>query len=205
MSVKWFRLVLVVLLLVTVVSCGKKRPRNVTDSCSIFTDKSGWYKHAYRSYKKYGIPVSIQLAIIYQESGFRHDAKTPRKKLLWVIPWTRQSSAYGYAQVKDGTWKWYKRSTGKRFVSRKKFKDVVYFIGWYNNISHRRLGIRRNDAYHLYLAYHEGHGGFARRTYRHKPWLRRVARKVQRRANIYQAQMDSCRRKLKKGWRLWPF
>ncbi len=186
-------------------SCGNKTPRNVTNSCDIFGEKGGWYKHAWRSYKKWGVPVSVQMAIIYQESRFVHNAKTPRRKLLWVIPWFRQSSAFGYGQVKTATWKWYKKSTGKRFVDRDKFKDVVYFIGWYADQSHRRNGIAKTDAYSLYLAYHEGHGGYARGTYRRKKWLLKVARKVQQRAQSYSRQMRRCQHKLKKGWRIWPF
>ena len=62
-------------------------------------------------------------------------------------------------------------------------------------------GIKRNDTYRLYLAYHEGHGGFNRRTYRNKDWLLRVAGKVQSRAATYQRQLAACEEELKDdGW-----
>ncbi len=157
-----------------------------------------------KSYRKWGVPIAIQLSIIYHESRFKHDAKTPRRKLFWVIPWFRQSSAYGFAQVKDKTWKWYKQKRGKRFARRTQFKHVVDFIGWYCHQSYRRNGIRKNDAYNLYLAYHEGHGGFSRRSYQRKPWLKKIARKVARRADRYQRQLDHCEKRFR-GWRLWPF
>ncbi len=185
------------------VSCASSPPRDIRNSCNIFDDKGGWYSDSLASQKKWGVPVHVQLAIIYQESRFVHDAKPPRKKLLWVIPWTRLSSAYGYGQIKDGTWDWYRKSTGNRWADRDDFEDVVDFIGWYGNVSHRKLGISKSDAYRQYLAYHEGHGGFKRKTYNKKPWLIKVAKKVASRASTYKTQLDRCEDRLDRGW--WIF
>jgi hypothetical protein len=186
-----------------ILSCATKPPENISNSCDIFNEKGGWYSDAQDSYEKWGVPVHVQLAIIYQESRFVHDAKPPRKKLLWVIPWTRMSSAYGYGQIKDSTWDWYIKSTGNRWADRDEFDDVVDFIGWYGSISHRKLGISKWDAYNQYLAYHEGHGGFKRKTYKKKAWLMKVARKVDNRAKSYHTQLSKCEDSLDKGW--WPF
>lgn len=188
---------------VAAISCSNNPPKNIGNSCEIFYEKDGWYSDALDSYKKWGVPIHVQLAIIYQESRFVHDAKPPRKKLLWVIPWTRMSSAYGYGQIKDSTWDWYRKSTGNRWADRDDFEDVVDFIGWYGSVSHRKLGISKWDAFHQYLAYHEGHGGFKRKTYRKKAWLMKVARKVDNRAKRYHAQLSQCEDSLDKGW--WPF
>ncbi len=190
----------VVLLAVLAVSCATSPPRDIRNSCTIFDEKSGWYSDALASQKKWGVPIHVQLAIIYQESRFVHDAKPARRKLLWVIPWTRLSSAYGYGQIKDGTWDWYKKSTGNRWADRDDFEDVVDFIGWYGNVSHRKLGISKWDAYSQYLAYHEGHGGFKRKTYKKKPWLMKVAKKVSARASAYRAQLKRCEDELDRGW-----
>jgi hypothetical protein len=184
----------------SLVACSNAPPQNIKNSCDIFEEKDGWYADAHDSYEKWGVPVHVQLAIIYQESRFVHDAKPPRKKLLWVIPWTRLSSAYGYGQIKDSTWDWYRDSTGNRWADRDDFEDVVDFIGWYGNLSHRTLGISRWDAYNQYLAYHEGHTGFKRQTYRNKAWLTRVARTVDDRAKSYGAQLKQCEDSLDKGW-----
>ena len=186
-----------------ILSCSNSPPQNISNSCDIFDEKSGWYSDAIDSYEKWGVPVHVQLAIIYQESRFVHDAKPPRKKLLWVIPWTRMSSAYGYGQIKDSTWDWYLKSTGNRWADRDDFGDVVDFIGWYGSVSHRKLGISKWDAYNQYLAYHEGHGGFKRKTYKKKAWLMKVARKVDNRAKSYHTQLSRCEDALDKGW--WPF
>lgn len=181
------------------VSCSNTPPQNLADSCEIFEEKDDWYAAALDSYEKWGVPVHVQLAIIYQESRFIHDAKPPRRKILWVIPWTRPSSAYGYGQIKDSTWEWYLKSTGRRWADRDDFDDVTDFIGWYGNMSHRILGISRSDAYSQYLAYHEGQGGYRRKTYESKKWLLKVARKVDNRAKSYHAQLQQCEDSLDKG------
>ncbi|RMH60473.1 MAG: hypothetical protein D6678_05770 [Zetaproteobacteria bacterium] len=185
--------------------CASAPPRHIDNSCSIFEEKDDWYQYAWAAYKKWGVPVHVQLAIIWQESRFRADAKAPRDTLLGFIPWGRKSSAYGFAQVKDETWDWYVEKTGNWGADRDDFEDVVDFIGWYCDLSHRKLGISKWDAYHLYLAYHEGHGGYARKTYLRKKWLMRVARKVERRAARYAVQLKQCADKLDRGWSLWPF
>ncbi len=196
-------IVLITLLLsagIVILACSTSPPENIRDSCEIFTEKDDWYPAALDSYEKWGVPIHVQLAIIYQESRFVHDAKPPRTKLLWVIPWKRMSSAYGYGQIKDSTWDWYLKSTGRRWADRDDFDDVVDFIGWYGSISHRTLGISKGDAYNQYLAYHEGHGGFKRKTYKKKAWLMKVARKVDARAKSYRAQLKQCEDSLDKGW-----
>ncbi len=185
--------------------CANSSPRNTSDACAIFEEKDDWYDSAKDAYEKWGVPVHVQLAIIRQESSFKHDAKPPRQKLLWVIPWTRPSSAYGYAQIKDSTWDWYRDKTGNRWADRDDFDDAVDFVGWYCNTSHRLLGISKWDAYNQYLAYHEGHGGFKRKTYRKKKWLVKTARKVDSNARRYRAQLARCEDELDRGWSLWPF
>jgi hypothetical protein len=201
-----FRMLAVTMATVALVlSCANRPPRNISDSCAIFDEKDGWYAGAMDSFETWGVPVHVQLAIIYQESRFVHDAKPPRRKLLWVIPWTRPSSAYGYGQIKDSTWDWYRDSTGNRWADRDDFDDVVDFIGWYGARSQRTLGISKWDAYNQYLAYHEGHGGYRRKTYRNKDWLIQVAREVDRRAKSYSVQLAQCEDSLDRGWSLWPF
>jgi hypothetical protein len=49
---------------------------------------------------------------MHQESRFVADAKPPRPWLFGIIPWFRNSSAYGYPQAQDSTWDWYLREAG---------------------------------------------------------------------------------------------
>ena len=94
--------------------------------------------------------------------------------------------------------KQYKEETGNKFATRSRFKDSVDFVGWYNYKTHKQLGISVNNARALYLAYHEGRGGYKRGSYRNKPWLLTVADKVQRQADRYQVQYEGCKNKLGK-------
>lgn len=175
------------------------QPRHVDNICSVFKQNPEWYKDAKASEKRWHVPVSTQMAIIHQESKFSARAKPERTKLLWVIPWTRPSSAYGYPQALDTTWGGYKRARGKPFASRTNFEDSIDFVGWYSYRAHKRAGIPLHDSFALYLAYHEGVGGYERRTYRKKRWLIQVARKVRLRASIYEAQLKRCEARLKRN------
>jgi hypothetical protein len=76
----------------------------------------------------------------------------------------------------------------------------VDFIGWYNHQSGRLAGISASDPYNLYLAYHEGHGGFSRATYSGKSWLLRAAREVETDARRYDGQINGCQRRLNRNW-----
>lgn len=193
------------ILLLSLGGCATSPPKNMNSSCAIFEEKGGWYDDAKESYEKWGVPIHVQLAIIHQESRFRHNAQTEMEYFLWFIPIGRKSDAYGYAQVKDATWDWYIDQTGNSGADRDDFADAVDFIGWYGNYTHKKLGISKWDAYQQYLAYHEGHGGFKRRTYLQKPWLIKVARKVKTRASQYHTQLSRCQAQLESSWSFWPF
>ena len=178
--------------------CTAKQPSNIDDICAVFDEQKSWYKAANKSSARWGAPIPVMLAIIHQESSFKAKAKPPRKKILWIIPGRRPASAKGYAQAIDGTWNLYKKATGRWTADRNKFKDAVDFIGWYIDQSHRRNNIAKDDPYNLYLAYNEGHGGFAKGSYRKKQWLIDVAKKVAARSNRYTNQLATCEKKYKK-------
>lgn len=167
-------------------------PRHVDNVCHIFKQYPRWHRDSLDVQRRWRVPVAVQMAIIHQESKFDGQAQPARTKLLWVVPWARPSTAYGYSQALKSTWALYKQSAGGYFASRDSFADAVDFIGWYANQAKRRAGIARHDAYALYLAYHEGVTGYLRKTYLKKAWLMPVAHKVEARAQIYQAQLARC-------------
>ena len=189
--------------MLVIAGCASRPPATTDNICGIFEDKPRWYKAARKSAERWGTPIHVQMAIIRQESNFDADAKPPRGKALGFIPWKRKSSAYGYAQAKDGTWDWYRKKTGNRWADRDNFKDAIDFVGWYTDESRRRLGISKWDPYSQYLAYHEGHGGFERQTYSSKGWLLGVARKVDYTAKEWGAQLRRCEDDLDSGF--WIF
>jgi hypothetical protein len=187
------KILIIVLCMVTLSACvTTPPPSNINNICSVFRQHPAWYRDAKDVERRWKVPVPVQMAIIHQESKFDAKAKPPRTKLLRVIPWKRPSTAYGYAQALHSTWNQYKQSNGWFWSSRNSFSDGVDFIGWYANEANKRARISRSDAYSLYLAYHEGVGGYQRRTYLKKNWLLAVARKVKAKAQIYARQMNSC-------------
>ncbi|MBF0177774.1 MAG: transglycosylase SLT domain-containing protein [Magnetococcales bacterium] len=187
----------------TLPAAPDSRPKNINDACALLSERDHWWKSLESSANKWGVPVHVQLAIIHQESKFEKDARPPRGKALWFVPWSHTTSAYGYAQALDGTWEWYQNQTGNRHAYRDDFDDAVDFIGWYCNKSNERLGIDKWDTYNQYLAYHEGHNGFAKKSWLKKPWLVQVAAKVKRNAERYRGQMLNCNLKGSKSW--WSF
>jgi len=62
---------------------------------------------------------------------------------LWIIPWGRVSSAYGYSQAKTPTWDDYERETGNSWASRDSFADAIDFMGWFIDKSHRVNGVSK--------------------------------------------------------------
>jgi hypothetical protein len=173
----------------------------VNNICSIFREKDGWYDDADDARDRWDSPIPVMMAIMYQESRFKSQAKPPRKKILWVIPGPRPSSSYGYTQALEETWDRYIRDAGNYGADRDDFGDSIDFVGWYNHQSYRRSGIKKGDAYHLYLAYHEGQGGFNKRSFKKKRWLKDVSKKVSRQSARYTKQLQGCEEDLKsKGW-----
>ena len=72
-------------------------------------------------------------------------------------------------------------------------EDALDFVGWYNHKTWKELGIDRTDAYRLYLAYHEGRGGYRRGTWKGKPEVQRYARRVSETTRSYQSSSRAAR------------
>ncbi|WP_299816673.1 transglycosylase SLT domain-containing protein [uncultured Jannaschia sp.] len=170
-----------------------KAPSNLDDACAILAQRPGYLRAFRAAERKWGVPVHVQMATIYQESKFVSDARTPLRFSLGVIPVGRQSSAFGYSQALDGTWKEYQEAQGGRRTRRDDIRHATDFMGWYMAETQRRLGISVHDARNQYLAYHDGRNGYSRGTYRAKPWLMRVSGQIEARALMYQQQLPRCR------------
>lgn len=194
-------------LLLLLSACATTPPRQQDNLCQIFRQYPSWYDHTLDSERRWGTPIAIQMAIVQQESSFRAAVRPERTRLLGFIPWRRPSSAKGYAQAQDPAWQDYMDATGQMIARRSSFSDAVDFIGWYNDVSHRRLRLRKDDAFNLYLAYHEGHSGYQSGAWRSKNSLQGIARKVERQAAQYEAQLQSCRDEFhcRRWYQVWPF
>ncbi|UWR33905.1 lytic transglycosylase [Sulfitobacter sp. W027] len=194
---KHLRAMIIVLL---VASCGggpQTAPRDLDNACTILKERPDYLRAFRATERKWGVPIHVQMATIHQESKFVADARTPFKYVLGVIPMGRQSSAFGYSQALDATWDEYLKSAGSRRAKRDEIRHASDFMGWYMNQTRERNGISLHDARNQYLAYHEGHTGYARQSYNSKAWLVGVAGKVDSRAKLYQNQIAGCRLR---GW-----
>ena len=180
-------------------SCGgggssdySKAPSSQHDVCAIFEQRPGWRDAVEAAADKWGAPVPVQMAIIWRESSFRSNVRPPERYTLGIVPRGPISSAYGYSQALDGTWDWYRDMTGNSGADRTDWDDATDFVGWYMSRSRKSNGIGMNDAYNQYLAYHEGHAGHRRGSYRKKAWLVATAEKVAAQAARYRGQLRDC-------------
>ncbi len=175
-------------------------PKQYSDVCAMLDDNISWYKDLKYVEQLYGVDMSSILAIIKQESSFKANAKPPRKQLFDTIPLGRVSSSYGYSQAKDETWEWYQQQTGNTSHKRNNFADSAEFIAWYMTRTKDINGVSLTDMDNQYLAYHEGHTGYKKKTYQTKGWLLGVAKKVSTTAANYQANLKTCRPTLDKTY-----
>ena len=200
------RVVLAVALAFLVSGCVTPTPKRQSNVCSVFDQQPDWYDYARASEKRWGTPVHVQMAFVWKESSFQSHVRPPMRWFLF-IPLGRASTAVGYAQPLNQTWRDYKKERGHVLSSRSRMKDALDFIGWYNDKTRRELGISLNDAHRLYLAYHEGRGGYRRGTWKKKPMVRRAARRVAETARRYKAQLARCesRYRCDSWYQIWPF
>lgn len=165
-------------------------PQQVEDICHLLLERADWYEATSRAGARWDVSPGALLAVIHQESRFRASAR-PWSRFLG-IPLAPASSAYGYGQATDGTWRDYQRATGRSGARRDHFADAVDFVGWYLDVIHRAARVAKDDVYQLYLAYHEGPGGFARGSHLEKDWLDGVARRVAARAALWDRDAERC-------------
>ena len=191
-----YKILIIVFFTLSLGACATYQPNNPDNICDIFLGETDWYEAARDANKKWGTPIYVMLAIMHQESRFVNDAQPDRDWFLGFIPLPRDSSAYGYAQAQDPVWGEYLKSTGNSGADRDDFEDAIDFIGWYTHGTQKRLKLSKWDTYGQYLAYHEGRGGYERKTYQKKPWLIGVAKKVAARAARYNSQLKTCKTKL---------
>lgn len=187
-----------VILLVALGSCGSKNfsaPRQLDNACSIVSERPQYLRAFKATERKWGVPVPVLMAIIYQESKFIGNNRTPHQYALGIIPIGRQSSAFGYSQALDGTWKEYQRDHGGNRAQRDDIKDATDFMGWYMAQTKQVTGVELHDTRNQYLAYHDGRSGYMRGTWKSKSWLIRIADEVNGRAIIYDTQLRACRKR----------
>jgi hypothetical protein len=185
--------------------CGTAPPAHQNNICSIFSQYPEWYWDTKNTEQRWGIPISTQMAIMKQESHFVQDARPPLETATGLITWEHPTSAYGYSQALDRTWEEYVQDTHMTNAKRDDFAYASDFIGWYSYRATRQASISPDNAYALYLAYHEGVRAYEQKSYLKKHWLMDVARRVQLTKLQYDNQLKYCEDKIAKPsvWNLW--
>lgn len=148
--------------------------------CEVLKVHPSWYQDAKVVQQKWGVPVSVQLAIIQEESHFKPDAKN------------KDSSAYGFAQAVNQIWVTYKENCDNKKQKRNNFKDATNFIGWYANRMQKQVNVSPQNAYQLYLSYHDGASGYLTALHKKQAFSKQLADHVQDVANQYKVELLSC-------------
>lgn len=195
------RALVVVVLALGLAACATTPPKNPNDLCAIFQEKKGWYSDAKKAQDKWGTSIPVMMATMHQESRFVADARPPRRYYLGFIPGSRPSNAYGYPQALDETWAVYRKQSGNGWGDRDDFGDAIDFIGWYYQQSYQVDGIKRDDAFNLYLSYYRGHKGFLLGSPPKGAAV--VSQKVALRSQQYGVQLKSCVDALEKAASSW--
>ena len=163
------------------------QPPNIEDICAIFAAKPLWIEGARTSYEQWNFPIELMMAIIRYESSFIADARPLDAK------GERLSSAYGYAQALDGTWKLYKDETQHFRAVRTDFADSIHFVGWYvDKAVDLNDGLSRYDVENIYVLYHDGWSSLKTPNKELSLKLLEVASKVRERTLSYHRQLKKC-------------
>ena len=77
---------------------------------------------------------------------------------------------------------------------RTRFKDSVFFIGWYINKTNKINKIPKNDAYRQYLNYYLGWGSYSKKVYKTDKKSIILAKNVEKQSNLYKKQIRDCKK-----------
>ena len=178
------------------VGCHKRPSADIHNACDLFSTQFDWYRYHHKSRLEHGVPIWLQLAIVHMESKFDPFAVPvkERKNGRIIKTW---SSAQGYAQALDNSWKEYTQERPSWWRSRNYYKDSTDFIGWYLNKCHKYAGIPKNDPYKMYLCYHEGISGYKKGSYHKKKAIIDYAKKTDALARKYHQQLKKCENSIK--------
>ncbi len=164
------------------------QPSNIENLCAIFEEKPHWYLHASAAAKRHHlISMPIIMAIMYQESSFKANERNGSRP---------ENTAYGYPQAIQPTWESYMKSQKRPNAKRYKFEDSVDFIAWITRENMNYLNIKFSDAYHLYLAYHEGSNRYGEGEWKSNKELKEIAASVQKNTERYERQLKECEHRL---------
>ncbi len=164
-------------------------PSNIEDLCAIFAEKPHWYQYATVAAKRHHVKIPVIMAIMRRESSFKADERNGARP---------KNTPYGYAQATLKTWEAYQKDQKRPHAKRSKFEESADFIAWITRENMNMLDLRFtiSDAYHLYLAYHEGILDYNKGNWKINKELKEIAASVQKQAERYERQLKECENRL---------
>lgn len=148
--------ILICLVLILQAGCAQTVPKKTENLCHIFEQNPSWFFVAEGVEERWRVQPHILIAMMYQESSFRQDARPPEYLAFGITPWGRVSSAYSYAQAQDAVWSEYLRDAAYKQVERDDFEGASDFMGYYINKTTSINDVAIDDVQMQYLCYHEG-------------------------------------------------
>lgn len=177
----------IVLASLVITSCSEKtKVEPKMSACEILNNNPSWGKSLKKAENSYKLPPAFAMGVMYQESRFKSDAKAVG------------SSAYGYAQAIDSTWKHFQEDV-KANAKRDNFNDSIQFMGWYMAQLAKSAKLKMTESENLYMAYMLGATGFKRYkagTFKNKAKLvedKKLAEKVKNFTKLYKSQLKKCK------------
>ena len=82
------RLLRAAVLLMFLASCGGSQfsaPRDLDNACSIARERPQYFRAMQATERRWGVPVSVQMATIHQESKFVGNARSGLTKVVKVL------------------------------------------------------------------------------------------------------------------------
>ena len=71
------------------------------------------------------------------------------------------------------------------------FMTLLNFIGWYVTQTNKKLKISKSNVYRQYLAYHQGHAGYASGRYKSSEAIMAVAKEPASTASLFDRQLKN--------------
>ena len=74
-------------------------PHNLDNACSIKKERKSWYRSMVRAERRWGVPVPVMMASIYQESKFTGTAKRHTNGNLKLFLWAGSHQHMGLLKL----------------------------------------------------------------------------------------------------------
>lgn len=161
-----------------------------TLACEIFRERKDWFGAAEQTERRWGLPVSHQLAFLTEDWDLEH-GKVPTK---WRPDWTRPDRPP--PGINPGffapTWEQYKSQADRASASPNNIDDTFDFMGWYFATLAPKENISPYDPVAQYILWRHGPDLYRSGEWRRNLWLNGQANRFADRARLYMSDLENC-------------